>query len=299
MNLKRSIIRGKHLLNILIIMNLIALISVFLFKEEHDIISVIVTLILGISTIIQSERMANDTKKELDMEIKDRMPCLSFEDIHENEFNSNEEVEYFEPNFSIYFAPGYEDNQEDKRMYLAFYKNNDNSTRAEMEFKIKNISSTILSEINIFYVNNYETEYENWIPNCYTGVLKKIINNYNKMDDEDHKKFIEIVKANGTEHLYEYEKTLTNIEPNKSYLCHFAFEPENITYDDWIDGSGIYNLTLGFEMVSIYGDKYRQVVKVVLEQRKGMRFNTPIPGRADVQYIYRIGGVKSKNYYLS
>lgn len=41
------------------------------------------------------------------------------------------------------------------------------------------------------------------------------------------------LKENGIEQLY--DTTLTNIEPNKSVLSHFFFEPERIEHSNWKD----------------------------------------------------------------
>lgn len=298
MKIIQSIVRGKQVLNILILMDLIALISLFLFKEKYEIISVIVTLILGVSTIIQSERMANDTKRELDMAINDRTPCLVFDDVHGTNYINTKEIKYTKPNFNFDFIPGYEDKDDDIRIYLAFYKNKDNSTKVNMEFKVKNITNTILSEVNIYYVSNYGNKNECWIQNCYKGGLERLIEWYDEDNDEKYKEFVIEAKENGVERLYKYEKSLSNIEPNKSYLCHFAFEESKIIYDNWRDHSKIYELAIGFEMISIYGVKYKQVVKVLLEQVRGQEFIKHKFGQPENQYIYRIIGTSSSNFFV-
>lgn len=98
------------------------------------------------------------------------------------------------------------------------------------------------------------------------------------------------LKENGIEQLY--ESTLTNIEPNKSILCHFSFEPERIRYHNWQELGNVYKLTLGFKMTSIYGDTYKQIMSVLIEKKQYMEFLKEI--MRNPQYIYRIDSVKSQ-----
>jgi hypothetical protein len=280
----------------LIIINIVTVVIVSIGKFDEinlsDVIigsiSILVTLILGISTIIQSEHMANDTKTELNMEIKDRMPYLLFDDVHKTDYSNTAERKYTKLKGTLDVFPDYQDNCNDKRMYLRFYSGN--PPKVEIEFEIKNVSNTLLSEMDIFYVSNPGTENEQWIPNCYIGPVEQFVKQCYEMEDREFIALANELKENGIEQLY--ESTLTNIEPNKSVRCHFAFEPERIRYSNWKEFGNVYKLSLGFKMTSIYGDTYKQIISLLIEKKQYMEFLKD--KMRNPQYIYRIDSVKSQ-----
>jgi len=266
----------------LLLVNVASIVGAFVLKqtiEIADVMSIVVTIILGISTIVQAAQEEKIGKISIDLDIKNNTPYFSIApivedvtEIHNYHYSEND----MEKSMSIVDMgegkkgqlvindPLFERKNETILCSFIPKGNDENELVCKMSIRVKNISNTLISKIDlctgldpILCANKYEAPIisfmELWKDSKEASYAAANIDSMKKI----------------------YNNSYTNFERDESIVCHLEFPidkfenaeeiKQKLKLDVSKDAASIINyifFKFWIYIETIYGEKYIQKVEV-------------------------------------
>ena len=274
-----AIIAACMLLLIANIISIIYAVNANQTLDTSDVISVVVTIILGMSTIVQAAQEEKIGRISVDLDVKNNTPYFSIvpvvEDVtkindyyfHENDMEKASDIVDMGDGRELRLVindPIFERNTE--TILCSFVKNEKTSEWVcRMSIRVKNISSTLISKIELYTGNEFDL-HENTYVNPRISFMEL------RLEAEKS----EYVKSNVESTRMIYNNSYTNFEAEDSIVCHLelsidtfenAEEIKNklaLREEDSRDAASIINfIFFDFYIVieTIYGERYLQKIQ--------------------------------------
>ena len=246
-----------------------------------DVLSILVTIILGVSTIIQAEQENKKMDYQNKLQIQNNMPYLQVEGMERYRIVDKgwtyKDVQAIDK--------GIVDDplriKEDKIFMLSV----DKGVGFNIDFNIQNISDSLISYIKVGGIkdnNFYENEYKNGVQRC--------IDDANKYPELQ--KTIESLKKQSYEKLFTNDITNINRNEKKDVSVTVKFDQfknnvHDIIVEEKVPDALIFNIR--FYIYSVVGIWYQQDVELGLRAEALYKWNNPkqlISDLYKIRYAY-------------
>lgn len=264
----------------LLLINIASIVSAIVLKQSidfNDVMSVVVTIILGISTIVQAAQEEKIGKISIDLDIKNNTPYFAIAPIVED-VTQIHDYEYCENDMEksttivdmgegkqcqlIINDPLFERKNETILCSFLSKGKDKNEWVCRMSIRVKNISNTLISKIELCT----DTD-----PVLRTNEYKAPMISFMELWDESKEASYAAANIDSMKKIY--NNKYTNFKSDESIVCHLelpidkfenAEEIEQKLKLDPKDAAGIINyifFTFWIYIETIYGEKYIQKVE--------------------------------------